>query len=64
MTDVDIADVVSIDKMEVEVYDQTRHADIYPARGSKLNMPAKITFYNVKPYEKINAPLEKKIKFL
>ena len=61
MTDVDLADIVSIDKMEVEVYDQERHKDIYPQRGSKLNMPARITFYNVKPMEKSNASLEKRI---
>lgn len=47
LTNVDLADVVSITHMEVEVYDEKRHQNNYPERGTKLNIPAKVTLKKV-----------------
>jgi nuclear pore complex protein Nup98-Nup96 len=49
VTEVDFADVVSIVKNQVEVYNEERHKDCYPKRGEKLNMPAFITLNDVRP---------------
>ncbi len=46
LTDVDLGDVVTIEHGGVEVYDDKRHIP-YPARGTKLNRPAKITLNQI-----------------
>lgn len=49
VTEVDFADIVNIKENEVEVYDEVRHKECYPERGTKLNQPAIITLNNIKP---------------
>ena len=44
LTDVDLADVVTIEDGGVEVYDEKRHIP-YPRVGQKLNRPARITLF-------------------
>lgn len=47
LTDLDLADLITIDSKGVEVYDDTRHNK--PEVGKKLNKPATIVLNNVKP---------------
>ena len=47
MTEVDLADIVTIDKDSVEVYDDERHQNIKPKVGFKLNKPAIITLNRI-----------------
>ncbi len=63
MTNIDLADIVTIEHMGVEVYDEQRHKP-YPRRGEKLNKPAIITLNNIeapknKPIEKFTQILQK-----
>lgn len=44
----------------VEVYDEIRHKETYPKVGEKLNRPAIITLYNIKP-KKDQTGVEKEI---
>ena len=46
LTDVDLADVVTIEHGGVEVYDETRHRP-YPRVGQKLNRPARIVLNQI-----------------
>jgi hypothetical protein len=47
---VDLGDAVSINEMEVEVYNEATYirGQNYPHEGEKLNKPAIITLYNVR----------------
>ena len=49
LTSVDLADIISIQRLQVEVYDDERHAATKPTVGKKLNKPAIITLNNVRP---------------
>ena len=47
VTEVDLADIVTIEKDGVEVYDDERHQNSKPLPGSKLNKPAIITLNRI-----------------
>ena len=51
LTFVDLGDVVTLEHLSAEVYDEERHKD-YPLRGEKLNRPAVITLFDVQLNEK------------
>jgi len=64
LTNVDLADVVTIGQTEVEVYDEDRYkkeGSDYPRVGEKLNRSALVTFYAVDPRKDT---VEKKREFL
>lgn len=56
LTDVDLAEAVTIEKGQVEVYNKDKMGNRYPAEGTKLNKEAVITLNNINPdkptYEK------------
>lgn len=62
LTEVDLADIITITKGSAEVYDDQRHAAIKPPVGQKLNNCAIITLYDIMP--KKNQSIEDKIKSL
>ena len=49
LTNVNLADIITIQRQQVEVYDDERHATTKPTVGKKLNKPAIITLNNVRP---------------
>ena len=54
----DLADLVTIVQSNAEVYDDDRHKMSKPPVGHKLNKPANITLFNIKP--RANQSAEKK----
>ncbi len=46
VSDVDLADVVTIAPLEIEVYNQETNPSAYPRVGEKLNRPAILTYNN------------------
>ena len=62
MTDVDLADIVTIDEKGAEVYDDERHHD-KPTIGKKLNVKSLITLNNIRPRQNQTAyEKERKLK--
>lgn len=47
LTEVDLADIITIEQNSAEVYDDDRH--MKPEVGQKLNRSAIIALYNIKP---------------
>jgi len=63
VTEVDLADVVSIIQSTCEVYDDERHKETKPIVGHKLNRPAIITLNKMHPREnQTTTQKEKKLK--
>lgn len=48
LTDIDLADIITIDEKGAEVYDDERHHD-KPEVGKKLNVMSIITLNNIRP---------------
>lgn len=58
LTFVDLADVITISLGVCDVYEGEKHEKTKPAVGEKLNRPALITLYNMKPINN-QTPIEK-----
>jgi nuclear pore complex protein Nup98-Nup96 len=59
----DLDRIVVIDKKDISVYNQDEEEGTKPEEGTKLNRPAKLTFYDIFPKNGALASAEEKLKY-